>query len=50
MELSRDTHIEDLLESIQRKALRITFGKTEYADALAIASLDTVKGRRVADF
>ena len=43
-------HTEDLLESIQRKALRITFDTTEYADAMAIASLDTVKGRGVADF
>ena len=41
-------YLEDLLESIQRKALRIIFAKTEYADAMAMASLDTLKARRVA--
>ena len=41
-------YLEDPLESIQRKGLRIIFGKTEYADAMAMASLDTLKGRRVA--
>ena len=35
------SYIEDLLESLQRKALRIIFGKTEYADAMAMESLDT---------
>ena len=42
------SYLEDLLESIQRKALRIIFGKTEYADVMAMASLDTLKARRVA--
>ena len=41
------SYLEDLLESIQRKALRIIFGKTEYADAMAMASFDTLKARRV---
>ena len=39
--------LEDLLESIQRRALKIIFGKKEYADAMLMASLDTLKGRRV---
>ena len=34
--------LEDLLESIQRKALRVIFGKRKYADAMAMASLDTL--------
>ena len=42
------SYLEDLLESIQRKALRIIFGKTVYADAMAMASLDTLKARGVA--
>ena len=42
------SYLEDPLESIQRKAPRIIFGKTEYADAMAMASLDTLKDRRVA--
>ena len=33
-------YLEDLLESIQRKALRIIFGKIECADAMAKASVD----------
>ena len=37
------SYLEDLLESIQRKALRVIFGKTEYTDAMAMASLDTLK-------
>ena len=40
-------YLEDLLESIQRKALRIIFGKIECADAMANASVDTFKARRV---
>ena len=36
-------YLEDPLESIQREGLRIIFGKTEYADAMAMASLDTLK-------
>ena len=40
-------YLEDLLESIQRKALRIIFGKIECADAMAKASVDTFKARRV---
>ena len=36
------SYLEDLLESIQRKTLRVIFGKTEYADAMAMASLDTI--------
>ena len=31
------SYLQDLLESIQRKAVRIIFGKTEYADAKAMA-------------
>ena len=42
------SYLEDLLESIQKKTLTINFGNTEYADAMAMASLDTLKGRRVA--
>ena len=41
------SYIGDLLESLQRKALRIIFGKTECADAMAKASVDTFKARRV---
>ena len=41
------SYLEDLLEPIQRKALRIIFGETEYADAMAMASFDTLKARRV---
>ena len=37
------SYLEDLSESIQRKALRIIFGKTEYADAMAMANLDTLR-------
>lgn len=32
-------YVEDLLESLQRKALKINFGKIDYVDALAIANL-----------
>ena len=43
------SHLEDLLESIQ--SIRKPYGsrgKTEYTDAMAMASLDTLKRRRVA--
>ena len=33
------TYLEDLLESIQRKALRIIFGKLEHASAMPMAGL-----------
>ena len=37
------SYVEEILESMQRKALlRVIFGKTEYADAMAMASLDTL--------
>ena len=36
-------YLEDPLESIQREGLRIIFSKMEYADAMAMASLDTLK-------
>ena len=42
------SYLEGLLKSIQRKALRIIFGKTVYADAMSMASLDTLKAKRVA--
>ena len=32
------------------KALRINFGNTEYCDAMAMASLDTLKGRQVSAY
>lgn len=35
------THLEGLLESIQRKALRIVFGKLDYRCALTMANQDT---------
>ena len=38
------SYLENLLE---RKALRIILSKTEYADAIAMASLDTIKATRV---
>ena len=38
------SYLENLLE---RKALRIILGKTEYADAIAMASLDTIKATRI---
>ena len=45
---SRHACLDDLLECIQRKALRIIFGKTEYANAMAMASLGRLKAKRVA--
>ena len=42
------TYLEDLFESIQRKALRIIFGKLEYASAMPMAGLDLHTARRAA--
>ena len=42
------TYLEDLLESIQRKALRIIFGNLEYASAMPMAGLDSLTDRRAA--
>ena len=44
------TYLEDLLESIQRKALRIIFGKLEYASAMPMAGFDLLTARRAATY
>ena len=40
------TYLEDLLKSIQRKALRIIFGK--FASAMPMAGIDSLTARRAA--
>ena len=40
-------YLDELIESVQRKALKIIFGRTDYTEALVLAGLESVGDRRV---
>ena len=40
-------YLDDLIESVQRKALKIIFGPVDYTEALVLAGLESVGDRRV---
>ena len=40
-------YLDDLIESVQRKALKIIFGRVDYTEALVLAGLESVGDRRV---
>ena len=40
-------YLDELIESVQRKALKIIFGRVDYTEALVLAGLESVGDRRV---
>ena len=40
-------YLDDLIESVQRKPLRIIFGRVDYTEALVLAGLECLRDRRV---
>ena len=40
-------HLDKLIESVQRKALKIIFGRVDYTEALVLAGLESLSERRV---
>ena len=40
-------HLDKLIESVQRKALKIIFGRVDYTEALVLAGLESLSDRRV---
>ena len=40
-------YLDELIESVQRKALKIIFGRVEYTEALVLAGLESLSDRRV---
>ena len=40
-------YLDELIESVQRKALKIIFGRTDYTEALVLAGLESLSDRRV---
>ena len=40
-------YLNELIESVQQKALKITFGRVDYAEALVLAGLESLRARRV---
>ena len=40
-------YLDELIESVERKALKIIFGQVDYTEALVFASLETLSDRRV---
>ena len=40
-------HLDELIESVQRKALKIIFARVDYTEALVLAGLESLSDRRV---
>ena len=40
-------YLDELIESVQRKALKIIFGRVDHTEALALAGLESLSDRRV---
>ena len=40
-------YLDELIESVQRKALKIIFGRVDYTEALVLARLESLSDRRV---
>ena len=40
-------YLDELIESVQRKALKIIFGRVDYTEALVLAGLESLSERRV---
>ena len=40
-------YLDELIESVQRKALKIIFGRVDYTEALVLAGLEPLSDRRV---
>ena len=40
-------HLDELIQSVQQKALKIIFGRVEYTEALVLAGLGSLSDRRV---
>ena len=40
-------YLDELIESVQRKALKIIFGQVDYTEALVLAGLESLSDRRV---
>ena len=40
-------YLDELIESVQRKALKIIFGRIDYTEALVLAGLESLSDRRV---
>ena len=40
-------YLDELIESVQRKALKIIFGRVNHTDALVLAGLESLSERRV---
>ena len=40
-------YLDELIESVQRKALKIIFGRIDYTEALVVAGLESLNDRRV---
>ena len=41
------SYLDELIESVQRKALEIIFGRVDYTEALVLAGLESLSDRRV---
>ena len=41
------SYLDELIESVQRKALKIIFGRVDYTEALVLAGLESISDRRV---
>ena len=41
------SYLNELIESVQRKALKIIFGRVDYTEALVLAGLESLSDRRV---
>ena len=40
-------YLDELIDSVQRKALKIIFGRVDYTEALVLAGLESLSDRRV---
>ena len=40
-------YLDELIESVQRKALKIIFGRVDYTEAFVLAGLESLRDRRV---
>ena len=40
-------YLDELIESVQRKVLKIIFGRVDYTEALVLAGLESLSDRRV---
>ena len=40
-------YLDELIESVQRKALKIIFGRVDYTEALVLAGLESLSDKRV---